>query len=139
MKGKTIDEIHIGDSATFRKTVTEADVYTYAGISGDQNPVHIDRAFADSSKFGGRIAHGMFTAGYITAVLGMQLPGPGCIYVSQELKFKAPVKFGDTIEAKAEVVEIIPERNRVKLLTTCTNQDGVVVIDGFAIMLAPKE
>ena len=77
MKGKTIGEMKIGDSAIFRKTVTEADVYAYAGISGDQNPVHIDKVYGNNSKFGSRIAHGMFTAGYITAVLGMQLPGPG--------------------------------------------------------------
>lgn len=138
MRGKLITEMHLGDSAIFRKTVTEADVYAYAGISGDQNPVHIDKVYGENSKFGSRIAHGMFTAGYVTAVLGMQLPGPGCIYISQTLNFKAPVRFGDTIEAKAEIVEIILEKNRVRLATTCTNQDGVVVLEGEAVMLAPK-
>ena len=138
MKGKTINEMKIGDFAVFRKTVTEGDVYNYAGISGDQNPVHIDKVYGENSKFGSRIAHGMFTASFISTLVGMYLPGPGSIYCAQELKFTAPVRFGDTIEAKAEVVEIIPEKNRVKLHTTCTNQDGVLVVDGFATMLAPK-
>ncbi len=133
-----LSEIKVGDNANMRKTVTEGDVYLYAGISGDQNPVHIDKVYAESTQFGSRIAHGMFTAGYITAVLGMKLPGPGCIYMGQELRFTAPVRFGDTIDTKVEVIEVIPEKKRVVLSTVCTNQDGKDVITGKATMYMPE-
>ncbi len=133
-----LSEIKVGDKANMRKTVTEGDVYLYAGISGDQNPVHIDKVYAESTQFGSRIAHGMFTASYITAVLGMQLPGPGCIYMGQELRFTAPVRFGDTIDTKIEVIEVIPEKKRVVLSTICTNQDGTDVITGKATMYMPE-
>lgn len=133
-----LNEMKVGDSATFRKTVTEGDVYSYAGISGDQNPLHIDKVYGEQSQFGSRIAHGMFTASFISTVVGMYLPGPGCIYMGQELRFNAPVRFGDTIETKAEIIEIIAEKKRVILSTTCTNQDGVVVISGKATMYVPN-
>jgi len=135
---RTIDTIQVGDSATFTKTVSESDVYMYAGISGDFNPAHINAVEAEKGMFGERIAHGMLTASFISTVLGTNLPGPGTIYLSQELSFKRPVKFGDTIEAKVEVIEKIEEKNRLILRTTCTNQHGELVIDGKAMVMPPK-
>ncbi|MGI5949207.1 MaoC family dehydratase [Peptoniphilus sp.] len=139
MIGKTIDELKVGDSASFAKTVTEADAYNYAGVSGDFNPAHINEEYAKNTKFETRIAHGMISAGFISAVLGTQLPGPGTIYLGQELKFTHPVHYGDTITATCTVEELIPEKNRVILKTTCTNQFGYVVIEGKATVLAPQK
>jgi 3-hydroxybutyryl-CoA dehydratase len=138
MVGKTIEQIKLGDAAEFSKTVTESDVYLYAGITGDLNPAHLNEAYAKNTFFKTRIAHGMLTAGFISNILGMQLPGPGTIYMRQSLSFLAPVRFGDTITARAEVVEVIAEKNRVRLKTTCTNQDGTVVLDGEAMVSPPK-
>ena len=135
---RTIDTIEIGDSASFTKTVTEADVVMYAGISGDFNPAHIDAEAARESMFRQRIAHGMLSAGFISAVLGMQLPGPGTIYLSQDLKFTKPVYIGDTLTATATVTEKIVEKNRLTLDTTVTNQNGDVVISGSAVVMPPK-
>ncbi|EGD52800.1 MaoC family dehydratase [Thermoanaerobacter thermohydrosulfuricus] len=137
--GKTINELKIGDKDYFEKTITETDVYLYAGITGDFNPAHINQVASEKTMFKGRIAHGMLTAGLISAVLGTKLPGPGTIYLGQELKFTKPVRIGDTIKAEVEVVEIIPEKNRVKLKTICTNQNNEVVLEGMATVLAPKE
>lgn len=138
IKGYTIDEVEIGQSASFTKTVTEADAYNYAGVSGDFNPAHINEEYAKETFFKTRIAHGMISAGFISAVLGTKLPGPGTIYLGQDLKFTKPVRFGDTITATCTVEEIIKEKNRLILTTVCTNQDGEVVIDGKALVLAPK-
>lgn len=138
MKGLTIKELNIGDKASFQKTITETDVYLYAGITGDLNPAHINNVEAEKTMFKGRIAHGMLTAGLVSAVLGMQLPGPGSIYLGQELKFLAPVKIGDTIKAEVEVIEKIDEKNRIKLSTICTNQNGVEVLKGVATIMPPK-
>ena len=138
MKGKTIKELQIGDSAEFTKTVTEGDVYLYAGVTGDLNPAHINQVASEKTMFKGRIAHGMLTAGFISAVLGTQLPGPGTIYMGQELSFLKPVHFGDTITAKCEVSEIIKEKI-VKLKTTATNQNGELVLDGVATVMPPRE
>ena len=138
MAGKSIDQIRVGDAAEFTKTVTETDVYLYAGITGDLNPAHLNEAYAKGTFFKSRIAHGMLTAGFISSILGMQLPGPGTIYMRQSLSFLAPVRFGDTITARAEVVEVIAEKNRVRLKTTCANQDGTVVLDGEALVSPPK-
>ncbi len=138
MKGKTINEMKVGDSASFTKTVTEADVYGFAGVTGDFNPAHINESYAKQTPFKTRIAHGMLGAGFISAVLGIQLPGPGTIYLGQELKFTKPVLFGDTITATCTVKEMNIEKNRVILDTVCTNQDGDVVIKGVATVLAPK-
>jgi 3-hydroxybutyryl-CoA dehydratase len=137
MKGKTIKEINIGDKASIGKTITETDVYLFAGITGDLNPAHMNEEVAKASIFKGRIAHGMLSAGLISAVLGMHLPGPGTIYMGQELKFTAPVRFGDTITAEVEVVEIIKEKI-LKLKTVCTNQEGTVVLEGYATVMPPK-
>ncbi|WP_273320466.1 MaoC family dehydratase [Vallitalea guaymasensis] len=138
MKGKTISNLNIGDTASFQKTITESDVYLYAGITGDQNPAHINQVEAEKSIFKGRIAHGMLTAGLISAVLGMQLPGPGTIYLGQELKFTAPVRFGDTIKAQVEVIEKKEEKNIIKLKTICTNQKEKIVLEGIATVMPPK-
>ena len=138
MKGLTVKEINIGDKASFQKTITETDVYLYAGITGDLNPAHINQVEAETTMFQGRIAHGMLTAGLVSAVLGMQLPGPGSIYLGQELKFLAPVRMGDTIKAEVEVIEKIEEKNRIKLNTICTNQNGVEVLKGIATIMPPK-
>ena len=138
MKGLTIKEISIGDKASFQKTISETDVYLYAGITGDQNPAHINQVESEKTMFKGRIAHGMLTAGLVSAVLGMKLPGPGTIYLGQELKFTAPVRFGDTIEAVVEVIEKNEEKNRLKLSTICTNQNGDIVLKGVATVMPPK-
>jgi 3-hydroxybutyryl-CoA dehydratase len=138
MNGKTMDEIQVGDFAEFSKTVSEADVYLYAGVTGDLNPAHVNEAYARGTFFKTRIAHGMLTGGFISAVLGTRLPGPGTIYIRQELNFRAPVRIGDTITAKIEVVEKNPEKNRLRMSTTCTNQDGTVVVDGEALVMPPK-
>lgn len=139
MKGITISEMKVGDSASFTKTVSEHDVYTYAGVSGDFNPAHVNEVEAQKGMFGKRIAHGMLSAGFISTVLGTQLPGPGSIYMGQELRFTKPVFFGDTITATVTVAELIPEKNRAILDTVCTNQNGDVVIKGKATVMPPKE
>ncbi|MCH4886028.1 MaoC family dehydratase [Acidaminobacter sp. JC074] len=139
MIGKSMEELKIGDEASFQKTITETDVYMYAGISGDINPAHINETFMKDSMFKGRIVHGMLTAGLISAVLGTRLPGPGTIYLGQDLKFLAPVRFGDTIEAKVIVKEKLDEKNRVILETICTNQEGKKVLTGFAQVMPPKK
>lgn len=138
MKGLTIKELKIGDKAFVEKTISETDVYLYAGITGDLNPAHINEEHAKNTFFKTRIAHGMLTAGLISAVLGMKLPGCGTIYLGQELKFTAPVLIGDTVKAEVEVIEIIEEKNRIKLRTTCTNQKGDMVLDGVATVMPPK-
>ena len=135
MKAYTIDELEIGQKASFAKTVTETDVYMFAGITGDINPIHINQEYAKNSIFKDRIAHGMLSAGFISAVIGVQLPGPGSIYSGQTLKFLAPVYIGDTITATVEVAEIIAEKGRVILKTTCVNQDGKTVLDGEATIV----
>ncbi len=139
LHGKTIDQLNIGDRASISKLITERDVIRFAELTGDINPIHMDKLYAEQTVFGERIAHGMLTASLISAVLGIKLPGPGNIYVSQSLKFRAPVKFGDIIEAEVEVVEKILERNRVHLKTTCRNQDGTVVLEGEAIVIPRHE
>ena len=135
---RTIDTIQIGDSASFSKTVTETDIILYAGISGDFNSAHIDAEAAKSGMFGQRIAHGMLSAGFISNVLGNQLPGPGTIYMGQELRFVKPVFIGDTVTATVTVKEKIEEKNRLKLETVVTNQKGEPVITGMATVMPPK-
>jgi 3-hydroxybutyryl-CoA dehydratase len=118
--------------------VTETDIYLYAGITGDFNPAHVNEVYAKNTFFKTRIAHGMLTAGFISAILANRLPGPGTIYLKQELNFLAPVRIGDTITGRVEVLELIVGRNRVRLKTSCTNQDGVMVLDGEALVSPPK-
>lgn len=138
MIGKTIDQIKVGDTAELSKTISETDVYLYAGISGDFNPAHINEVYAEKTFFKTRIVHGMLPAGFISAILGTELPGPGTIYIKQELEFLAPVHIGDTITARAEVVEVIAEKNRIRLKTTCFNQEGTIVLDGEATASPPR-
>ncbi len=138
MKGKTMQEIHVGDVASFTKTISESDVYLFAGISGDMNPAHLNQEYAKGTMFKKRIAHGVLSLGLVSAVLGNQVPGPGAIYLKQEVKFLAPVYFGDTITAQIEVVEKMEERNRIRVRTWCTNQDATVVLDGEAMVMPPK-
>ncbi|KYZ76985.1 enoyl-CoA hydratase [Anaerosporomusa subterranea] len=128
-------DIKIGDKASMSKTVTEYDVYTFAGLTGDFNPVHVNAEFAKNTMFKERIAHGMLSAGFISAVLGTTLPGANTIYLGQELSFKAPVKIGDTVTATVEVIEKIEEKHRLVFRTTVVNQEGTLVIDGKATAL----
>ena len=139
MIGKTIGELKVGEQASFSKTISESDVYLYAGITGDFNPAHVNEAYAQTTAFKTRIAHGMLTAGFISTLLGTRLPGPGSIYLSQNLKFLAPVTIGDTITATVEVIEILTERKRVRLKTTCANQQGTIVLDGEALISPPPK
>jgi 3-hydroxybutyryl-CoA dehydratase len=129
------EELFMGQNAEFTKTVTETDVVMYAGITGDFNPMHVDEVTASKSKFGSRIAHGMLTAGFISAAIGMKLPGPGAVYMGQTLRFTKPVRIGDTVTARLEVIELIPEKKRLKLSTQCRNQDGTVLIEGEATIM----
>ncbi|MBU0516108.1 MAG: MaoC family dehydratase [Proteobacteria bacterium] len=138
MNGKTISQLALGDTARFTKTVSESDVYLYAGVTGDFNPAHINEPYAAGTFFKGRIAHGMLAAGFISTILGTTLPGPGTIYLHQSLDFSAPVRFGDTITARVEVKELDIEKNRVTLETTCVNQDGVQVLGGRAVVSPPQ-
>lgn len=138
MKGKTIHEMKIGDSASFSKTITDFDVKMFAGITGDFNPVHINKEFAKETMFKDRIAHGMLVASLFSTILGTQLPGEGAIYAGQELKFTKPVYLDDTITATVTVSELDVEKNRVTLETIATNQNGEVVIKGFAKLMPTK-
>ena len=130
-----IDELSVGQVAELAKTVTESDIVLFAGVTGDFNPVHVDAEAAKQSVFGERIAHGMLSAGFISAVLGMRLPGPGSIYLSQTLRFTKPVRIGDTVRARVEVVEVIAAKRRVRLATTCRNQNDEVVVEGEAVVM----
>ncbi len=137
--GKSIEELSIGESAEFAKTITETDIYLYAGITGDMNPAHINEEFAGNTAFKSRIAHGMLSAGLVSAILGNQLPGPGTIYLKQELAFTSPVYMGDTVTARVEVSEINQEKNKTKLKTTCVNQKDKTVLDGEAQVMPPQK
>jgi 3-hydroxybutyryl-CoA dehydratase len=137
-KGKSIDELKIGDSAEWSRTVTEDDIKLFAKATGDFNPVHLDQAYAEKTFFKGRIAHGVLSLGYISTVLGNMLPGHGTIYLSQEVKFLAPVRMGDTLTARVEVMELNPKKNRVKFKTICFNQEGKIVVDGTAWGMPPR-
>lgn len=138
MTGYTINDLKVGQKSSFTKSISETDVYLFAGISGDINPAHINEEYAKGTFFKKRIAHGILSGALISAVIGVQLPGPGTIYSSQSLNFLAPVYFGDTITSTVEVKEVIKEKNRAVLTTVCTNQDGIVVTKGEAIVLPPK-
>ncbi|HSB69458.1 MAG TPA: MaoC family dehydratase [Candidatus Methylomirabilis sp.] len=136
--GRTVDRLAVGDAAELSREVTAADIAKFVESVGDRNPVHSDRAFAASTPFREPIAPGIWTAGLISAVIGTRLPGPGTIYVSQELRFLGPVKPGDALTARVEVTEILRERNRVRLRTTCRNQRGEEVLAGEAWVRPPK-
>lgn len=138
MIGMSMAELEVGQSAQFAKTVSESDIYLFAGVTGDMNPAHINEAYAEQTFFKTRIAHGMLAAGFISAVLGCQLPGPGTVYLSQELKFIAPIKIGDTITAKAEVISLDLDKHRVTLTTECWNQNGDKILTGTALVSPPR-
>ena len=128
----TFDELKVGQRASVQKTFTAADVTAFAGISLDVNPIHMSDEYAKGSVFGRRVVHGILTSGLISAVLANQLPGPGTIYLGQELRFTAPVFLGDDVKAEVEIAEIREDKKIIKLNTTCTKQDGTVVITGMA-------
>lgn len=135
--GHYLDEMAVGMTATYSKTLTEADIILYCGLSGDTNPIHVDEEYAGKTRFRGRIAQGMLTASFISTVMGTMLPGPGVVYVSQQLRFKAPVRIGETVRAQVTVTQIDAERQRVWLSTQCFVKQKLV-IDGEAETLVPK-
>ncbi len=138
MQGKFLEELSVGQSAELTRTVGEADIVAFADVTGDTNPVHLDADYAATTSFGQRIAHGMLSAGYISAVLGTQLPGPGAVYLSQSLKFKRPVKIGDAVTASATITEINEAKAQVTLATVC-KVNGKAVVDGEAVVLVPRK
>jgi 3-hydroxybutyryl-CoA dehydratase len=134
--GVFFEDLSVGQEASLSTTVSEADIVAFAEISGDKNPVHIDAQYAASTMFKERIAHGMLSAAYISAVFGMKLPGPGAIYISQTLNFKAPVKIGDTVVTTVKVIELIAEKKRARFETVCS-VNGKAVIQGEAVLMVP--
>lgn len=137
LHGYYLEDLSVGMSASFAKTVTEADIVNFAGVSGDTNPVHLNQDFAEATLFRGRIAHGMLSAGFISTVFGTRLPGPGCIYLSQDLRFKAPVKIGDTVTATVTIREILTEKARIIFDTVCKVGETVVV-EGEAKLMVDR-
>ena len=138
LHGYFFEDLKVGQTAVVARTLTEADIVLFAGISGDTNPVHINEEFAAETVFSGRVAHGMLTASFISTVIGTRLPGPGAIYLSQSLKFVTPVRAGDTITARVDVLEVLPERNRARLQTVCVNQRGEEVLSGEAWVMPSR-
>ena len=132
------DDLTVGMTETLSKTIASSDVVGFAQLTGDRNPIHLSEHFAARTPFGKRIAHGLYTASLISAVLGTRLPGPGAVYISQTLNFRAPVRIGDTVTVTVTVVELMPERSRARLSCVCA-VDGAVVLDGEALVKVPKE
>ncbi len=137
-KSYYFEELQLGMTASVTREVAEADIASFATVSGDHNPVHVDAAYAATTMFGERISHGMLTASYISAVFGMQLPGPGAIYVSQTLNFRRPVRIGDAIETIVEVNDLWPQKRRARFDCRCVNSEGKTVLEGEAILLVPS-
>jgi len=131
------EDLSVGMTETLSKTISSADVVGFAQLTGDRNPIHLSEHFAAKTSFGSRIAHGLYTAGLISAVLGTRLPGPGAVYVSQTLNFRAPVRIGDTVEVTVTVAELIPERLRARLTCTCRVGEEVV-LEGEALVKVPS-
>jgi 3-hydroxybutyryl-CoA dehydratase len=138
MKVTKYSDLSLGQSAEVVHTVTEEDIKTFGDLSGDYNPVHFDEEWAKTTMFKGRIAHGILTASFISTAIGMKLPGPGTIYLKQSMKFLGPVRIGDTITARVEIIELNDEKERVTLKTTCANQDEKIVLDGEAMIQLMK-
>src|SRR6266568_844191 len=138
MIGLTVEDIHVGDSAQVVRRATDDDIASFVDAVGDYNPIHADRGYAATTMFKEPIAPGIWTAGLISAVIGTRLPGPGAIYLSQELKFLKPVLFADVVTARVEVIEVLRERNRMRLKTVCTNQRGEEVPTGEALVMPSK-
>ena len=137
MKEISSQKIKIGQTARTSKQITQTDLTLYAAVTGDFNPVHFDPIYSAQTRFKGPIAHGMIAAGLVSGLIGMKLPGPGAIYLKQTLDFLAPVKVNDVITVCVEVVAVL-EKNRVRLKTTCMNQEGVTVLEGEALVIAPN-
>ena len=137
MQGFYFDELSIGQAVEMSRVVGAADIEAFAEVSGDNNPVHLDEAYARTTTFGERIAHGMLSAAYISAILGTRLPGPGAIYLSQSLRFRRPVKIGDLVVARATVTALDEAKGRVTLETVC-EVAGKIVMDGEAVVIAPR-
>jgi 3-hydroxybutyryl-CoA dehydratase len=137
LHGLYFEDLRLGQTAAYARTVTEADIVLFAGISGDTNPVHINEEFASGTMFSGRIAHGMLTASLISTVIGTRLPGPGAIYVSQTLRFKAPVRIGDTVTARATITDLLPEKRRATIQTVALVRNKVV-LEGEAVVMVPQ-
>ena len=131
------EDLHVGMRESLMKTVMDSDVVGFARLSGDDNPLHLCDVYAAETRFGQRIAHGLYTASLISAVLGTRLPGPGAVYISQTLNFRAPVKIGDTVEVEVAVAELLPERSRARLTCTCS-VEGECVLDGEAWVKVPS-
>jgi 3-hydroxybutyryl-CoA dehydratase len=131
------EDLKVGMSETFSKTVSSSDVVGFAEVTGDRNPIHLSQHFAAKTPFGTRIAHGLYTASLISAVLGTRLPGPGAVYISQTLNFRAPVRIGDTVAVRVEVIQLTPERCRARLACQCTVNEAVV-LDGEALVKVPS-
>jgi 3-hydroxybutyryl-CoA dehydratase len=138
LHGLYFEDLEEGMRDAYAKTITDADVITFAGISGDTNPVHLNHEFASETLFEGQVAHGMLTASFISTVIGTKLPGPGCIYVSQNLRFMAPVKVGDTVTATCTISRLIPEKHMIEMETICS-VGGKTVLDGQATILVPTK
>lgn len=138
-KGYFIEDLKVDMESTYEKTVTEADIDAFADVTGDNNPVHLDEEFGAKTIFKGRIAHGMLAAGYISTVVGTQLPGPGSIYMSQSLRFRAPVRIGDTVVTTAKITNVDSEKGRVTLETVCSVGDTAVVTGEALIMVPSKD
>ena len=138
LAGKThyLEDLQVGQEASMSRTVVEADIVAYAALSGDYNPVHLDASYAAKTMFKERIAHGILSAGYISAIFGMQLPGPGSIYISQTLNFKGPVLIGDVVVTTVKVVELLPEKKRARFETICA-VNGKPVLLGEAVLMVP--
>ena len=137
LNGYNFEDLEVGMKASFAKTITEADIVLFAGASGDNNAVHINEEFAKTTAFGGRIAHGMLTASVISAAIAGRMPGPGTIYLGQNLRFKAPVRPGETVHAEVTVKELLADKGRATLTTVCTVGDKVV-IDGEALVMPTR-
>jgi 3-hydroxybutyryl-CoA dehydratase len=138
VSGLFLEDLSVGQRAELARQVTEADLAAFADVTGDHNPVHLDEAYAASTPFGGRIAHGMLSAGYISALIASKLPGPGAIYVSQTLRFRRPVRIGDVVTAVAQITAIDQAKARVTLATSCL-VDGKAVLEGEAVIIAPRK
>ncbi len=137
-QGLTLEEIEIGKSAERMHTVTEGDIQAFADVSGDHNPVHLDAAYAETTMFKGRIAHGMLSAAYISATIAGDLPGPGAVYISQSLSFRRPVRIGDTVVTRVTVTAIDAEKARVTLKTECV-VEAKTVVEGEAVVMVPRK
>jgi len=139
MRSVPIDQLTVGDAAESRKTISETDVYLFAGVSGDFNPLHVDAEYAKTTPFGARVAHGPLTFSLCAGLLGTELPGLGTVAVSNQITYEAPVFIGDTIAVRVEVAELDPDRNRATMAVTWRNQEGTQVASGSMVVKPPRE